>query len=239
MFRDFFTIGRALVFAAAVGAGGLATSASSALGQHGHGGPSTPVMPRPPGHAARLPGHLPQPSGRAPAVRGPHHGPHGGHGAVEIPLAPEPPHGGQLSFVPPHVFEVVYQPEQIRVYIHGLVQQPHAARGAHQPAVPGRAAWQTQPLSAQGVQGTIAMQSHNQRQVRRVPLEHVAPPPGSPDQDYLAAPLDHTHVQDGAMQVTVTLRNVPSAPQRRAAFSQIFTLTRPEAPRPVGMHRGH
>lgn len=100
-----------------------------------------------------------------------HDGGHTGHqhGADDDSAATQPeaqpPHGGQATKMEPLTFEVVYRPQEIRVYICGLMPYPESAKEAR---------------------GEVVMQVRSNQQVFRYPLHYVAPT-GSGEQDYLAA----------------------------------------------------
>lgn len=144
-----------------------------------------------------------------------HGGEHTGHryetnvdNAAPQPDAP-PPHGGQAKKMEPLSFEVVYRPQEIRVYIYGLMPYPE---------------------SAKETRGEVFMQVRGTSQVFHYPLSYVAPPAGSGEQDYLAAAVDLTHVRDGDMQVTLNLENLPLPHRPKASFVQTFALSKAQLP---------
>ena len=144
-------------------------------------------------------------AGEGAAASGHQHAAGQGDPAGDVRPEFRPPHAGQVASIAPFSLEVVYQPQQIRVYLYS----------------PGG-----QPLSAQGAQGEIAMQVRNDARVWRAPLEYVAPPAEGPREDYLAAAVNLTRVRDGDMTVTFTLTGLPSAQRPSATFAQTFALTR-------------
>ncbi len=142
-----------------------------------------------------------------PPARTPGHGSHQHAGAAShAATAPRAVHGGQVTAVQSHVFEVVYRPREIRVYLFGSTQQP---------------------VTARGVQGQVAMRVRGNDQVYRYGLKYVAPPAGAATQDYLAVAVDVSRIRDGDMTVTVELTNLPSGQQPQASFSQTFALSKP------------
>ncbi len=78
-----------------------------------------------------------------------------------VALEHRPPHNGQVTRFMFFHFEVVYQPQETRVYLYG----------------PGES-----PTSAKDVQGQLALRARGSEQVDRYPLHHVAPPAGSREQ---------------------------------------------------------
>jgi hypothetical protein len=123
-----------------------------------------------------------------------HGGAHGGgHSccddkAPDRPAEAQPPHGGQVKKAEPLTFEVVYRPQEVRVYIYSLMPYPESAKEAR---------------------GEMLMQVRDNPRVFRYPLHYVAPAAGSSEQDYLAAAVDLTKVRDGDMRVTFNLENLP------------------------------
>lgn len=184
MSANFFRINHIVMLAAAISAwliGGAATLAYAqgccGGGQHGstHGGEHT--------------GHQ--------------HGTDDGNAAIQPDALP--PHGGQATKMEPLSFEVVYRPQEIRVYIYGLMPYPESAKEAR---------------------GEVVMQVRGNPQVFRYPLSYVAPPAGSGEQDHLAAAVDLTHVQDGDMRVTFNLENLPLPHRPKVAFTQMFAISK-------------
>lgn len=127
--------------------------------------------------------------------------------AATQPKAP-PPHGGQVTKMEPLTFEVVYRPQEIRVYIYGFMPYPESAKEAR---------------------GEAVMQVRSNQQVFRYPLHYVAPT-GSGEQDYLAVTVDLTHVQDGDMRVTFNLENLPLPHRPKVAFTQTFAISKAKLP---------
>jgi hypothetical protein len=109
----------------------------------------------------------------------------------------------------PLTFEVVYRPQEIRVYIYGLMPYPYSAKDAR---------------------GEAIMQVRGNPQIFRAPLHYVAPAAGSREQDYLAAAVDLTHVRDGDMQVTLNLENLPLPHRPKVSFAQTFALSKAKLP---------
>jgi len=141
---------------------------------------------------------------------GTHSGRNRGAGAGTItsdaPTAHRSAHGGQMAVVGPHRFEVVFLPKETRVYVHGTDHQP---------------------ISARTIRGQLSMKVRGNDKVFRFPLKHVAPRPGAPGQDYLAAAVDVSRIRDGQMTVTFDLENLPNPHRPQATFSQVFVLSIP------------
>ncbi len=134
----------------------------------------------------------------------------GGHsccedGAAESHAEAQPPHGGQVTKMEPLTFEVVYLPQEFRVYIYGLMPYPESARKAR---------------------GEVVMQVRDNPRAFRYPLHYVAPPTGSSEQDYLATTVDLTKVRDGDMRVTLNLENLPLPHHPKLTFVQTFALSK-------------
>ncbi len=145
------------------------------------------------------------------------HGGHTGHGAASTGHQhgdvsadhaahdqPVPPHGGQLTTAKPMTFEVVYTPQEIRVYLYGVVL-PY-------------------PESAKDVTGEVSLQRPYDERATRVALRYVAQPAGQ--QDYLAAPVDLSRVRDGDLTATVKLANLPLQNRPGITFSQSVVVSK-------------
>ncbi len=128
-----------------------------------------------------------------------------GNSAADTPTTSQPPHDGQVTKAESSAFEVVYHPQEIRVYLYGIL--PYAT-------------------SAKEVRGEVALQVRGNPQVFRYPLRYVPSPAGSNEQDYLAAAVDLTHVRDGDMQATFNLENLPIANRPKLSFTQAFALSK-------------
>ncbi len=141
-----------------------------------------------------------------PGHGGEDHSAHQQSGPAVPSIAERPPHGGQMASTESlYFFEVVYLPDQTRVYLYGPAQEP---------------------LSARGVRGQVVMRVGGQTRDFRFPLKHVAPPGGSKEQDYLAATVDVSRVRDGDMTATFQLENLPYRQHAKASFAQTFALTK-------------
>ncbi len=121
---------------------------------------------------------------------------------------PAPPHGGQLTAAKPLTFEVVYLPQEIRVYLYGIIL-PY-------------------PESAKDVTGEVAFQLRNDERVNRVGLHYVTVPPGQ--QDYLSAPVDLSRVNAGELTATVKLANLPLENRPGITFAQAVVVSQPKLP---------
>ena len=113
------------------------------------------------------------------------------------------PHGGQLTTLEPLSFEVVYQPQEIRVYIYGPFPKP---------------------ASGKDVKGEISLQPRNDQRATRLTLRHVAPP--EREQEYLSVPVDLSRVKDGELTATIKLENVPLPQHPTATFTQEVVLSK-------------
>lgn len=113
------------------------------------------------------------------------------------------PHDGQLTTAPPMSFEVVYLPQEIRVYLYG--QMPS-------------------PASAKDVTGEVSLQRPYDDRATRVALRYVAQPAGQ--QDYLSAPVDISKVKDGELNATVKLANLPLANHPGITFAQSVVVSK-------------
>ncbi len=148
------------------------------------------------------------------AAHGPGSAPHELHpqeGVKPPSIVARPPHGGQVTAAESvYFFEVVYLPQQTRVYLYGASQEP---------------------LSARSVGGQVVMRVRGQTQDFRLPLKYVSPPRGSKEQDYLAAAVDVSRVRDGDMIATFSLEKLSDRRLPKAGFAQTFALSqeRPEA----------
>jgi YHS domain-containing protein len=113
------------------------------------------------------------------------------------------PHGGQLATAKPLTFEVVYQPQEIRVYLYGVMPSPE---------------------SAKDVTGEVSLQRPYDGRATRVALRYVAQPAGQ--QDYLAAPVDLSRVKDGELTATVKLANLPLQNRPEITFAQAIVVSK-------------
>ncbi len=126
---------------------------------------------------------------------------HGGHAGHKISAAA--PHGGQLTTAAPLAFEVVYVPQEIRVYLYGPLPQP---------------------VTAKDVTGEVSLQRRNDERATRVALRYVASPAGQ--QDYLSAPVDLSRAKDGDLTATVKLANLPLENRPGITFAQGVVVSR-------------
>lgn len=130
-------------------------------------------------------------------------GDHAGHNHPADGARPAPPHGGQLTTAPPLSFEIVYLPQEIRVYLYGVMPYP---------------------VSAKDVTGDVSLQRPYDERATRVALRYVAQPAGQ--QDYLAAPVDLSKVRDGELIATVKLANLPLENRPGITFAQGVVLSK-------------
>jgi hypothetical protein len=112
-----------------------------------------------------------------------------------------PPHGGQLSKTLWHQFEVIYGPQETRLYLYDVY------RGA---------------VSTRDVQGQVVMRVRSNGGRFQYPLRYV---PVESGQDYLVATVDLTHVEDGDMDVHYELAGLANREAPTAEFSQVFSMT--------------
>lgn len=141
-------------------------------------------------------------------------GGHAGHAdhqayAPARPATPDRgPHGGQLTWIHNYLFEVVYEPRQIRLYLYGPSQQP---------------------LSLRGARGEAVMRLRTGDRDYRFPLTYVGSREGK-GQDYLNLRVDLSRIREGDMSVTFVLQGLPDRQRPAATFTQPFalSLTRPE-----------
>lgn len=116
------------------------------------------------------------------------------------------PHGGQITPTRSHHFEVVYTPQETRLYVYS----------------PSR-----QPVNVRGITGEVEMEMNADRKAFRFPLQVVAGSAYSADVGYLVAGVDVSRVRDGDMQATFLLNNLPARDEPQARFTQTFALSRP------------
>ncbi len=129
---------------------------------------------------------------------------HSGQGAAKRQVNDPPfeaPHGGQLSKFG-NYYEVVYGPQETRVYLYDMFRYPLAARA---------------------VQGDVVMRVRSTGREFRYPLQYV---PAGNGQDHLIAQVDLTRVRDGDMDVRFDLRDVPGILTKTARFEQRFAISR-------------
>ena len=112
--------------------------------------------------------------------------------------------GGQRSETDDHLFEVVYHPQETRVYLFRALRQP---------------------LSRRQARGEVVMRLHGNSQVYRYPLQYV-PAQDETRQDYLVARPNVTRMRDGRMDVRFELTDLPSRNEPNARFTQEFALSR-------------
>jgi hypothetical protein len=108
-----------------------------------------------------------------------------------------------LTAAKPLTFEIVYLPQESRVYLYGVM--PH-------------------PESAKDVTGEVSLQRPYDERATRVALRYVAQPTGQ--QDYLSAPVDLSRVKDGDLTATVKLANLPLENRPGITFAQAVVLSK-------------
>ncbi len=127
------------------------------------------------------------------------------------PRAESAPHGGQVFKSIWNAYEVVYGPQETRVYIYDIYHNP---------------------ISVRGIQGGARMRVRSNGSEYRYPLQA---PVG---RDYLVMQVDLSRVRDGDMDVLFDLENLPNGEQRTVRFAQTFVMNAPAesgmSMRPVG-----
>lgn len=124
-------------------------------------------------------------------------------GSAAAEAVAQGPHGGELATANPLSFEVVYLPQEIRVYVYGRVPQP---------------------VASEDVTGEVVLQRpHDERQTR-LALRYITPPAGQ--QGYLSAPVDLSRVKDGDFAATIKLANLPRENRPGTSFTQPVVLSK-------------
>lgn len=114
-------------------------------------------------------------------------------------------HGGRFSVAGPLRFEVVYLPQETRVYFYDPSNRPISARGAV---------------------GQAAMTVRGYEKVYRYPAAYVATGTGSGIQDFLVVTVNVSRIKDGDMSVAFDLTNLPSRELPAVRFAQTFALSK-------------
>lgn len=126
----------------------------------------------------------------------PYHLPKGG-----LPSAARrTPHGGLFLETSSHLLEVVYLPQEARVYFY-------EKSGA--------------PRTSFGVRGEMSPQVPGESSPRHIPLQHV-PPSGPEQQDYLAAATYVSQLPDKT-PITFRFENLPERRHPTAEFTPVFS----------------
>ena len=121
------------------------------------------------------------------------------------PVAPsKPPHDGQVKVTWKHVWEVVYEPTLIRIYLSDV---------------------QGRPLSPRGVTGDAVMEVRGNPRQWRYPVE-LAPPSDNGDPEHLVVRADVSRVRDGDMVILFDLGNLANKDEQGVRFGQQFFLTK-------------
>ncbi len=115
----------------------------------------------------------------------------------------KPLHGGQVTATKWHFFEVVYAPQETRIYVYS-------------PSL--------RQLSPGRIHGEIVMRVKGNSGSYRYPLERSTDSQGK---TYGVVRVNLSRVRDGDMQVTFKLLGLPFNQEERAEFTQVFSLTRP------------
>ncbi len=130
------------------------------------------------------------------------HDNHRQHQQAHRHTEPEPPfrapHGGQLARTTWNYFEVVYGPQEARIYVYDMFRFPKSARG---------------------IQGQVFMRVRSNGGEYRYPVQYI---PVERGHDYLAARVDLTRVHDGDMDVYFDLTGLQNADAPTARFANVF-----------------
>ncbi len=111
-----------------------------------------------------------------------------------------PPHGGQIHKSTWNIFEVLYGPQESRIYVYDIFHHPIAVRG---------------------IQGQAFMHVHSTDGKYRYPLHYMG---AGDERDYLAFHVDLTRVRDGDMDVHLEFANMPNPEEPVVRFAQVFAL---------------
>lgn len=114
------------------------------------------------------------------------------------------PHGGQLVVIKGGSIEVVYRPDEIRVYVYGPSQNP---------------------VTAKGVVGEYALEVKRQDKMTYHAFKVVPASSDTKELTYLAAPVDFSKTKDGELKVAYRFTHLP-ADETQAKFTQTFALSR-------------
>ena len=115
------------------------------------------------------------------------------------PLVQHTPHGGLFLEAETHRLEVVYLPQETRVYLFGKSMEP---------------------LSTHTLRGDMSLYIQGESSPRRTPLQY-APPRSPKDQDYLVAAADMGRLPNET-PVNFRFDNLPDRRHPRAEFTPIF-----------------
>ena len=115
-------------------------------------------------------------------------------------------HGGHAVMTPEHHFEVLFTPEEARVYLYDAKQKPMP--------------------SPEGLKGSIALQGKEGKKTE-LELEYVAPDEEQGRlQGYYAAPHDFSKAADGSVKSLVTMKGLAENPVQ---FTTPVTVSEPVA----------
>jgi hypothetical protein len=112
------------------------------------------------------------------------------------------PHGGQYITTDTNYYEVVYMPLQTRIYLYDKTLKPLSAREVHVQMSP---------------------QLSGESAVRGIPFQYVALPPGTADQDYVAANFDLNQLPEEETPITFVFSGLQDRAHPTASFMPIFT----------------
>ena len=111
-----------------------------------------------------------------------------------------PPHGGQVHKSIWNSFEVVYGPQETRIYVYDIFHERMPVRG---------------------MQGWAFLRVRSNGGQYRYPLRHTVDRDG---RDYLSFQVNLTRVRDGDMDVRLELNNMPNREEQIVRFGQIFAI---------------
>lgn len=111
-----------------------------------------------------------------------------------------PPHGGQVYKGLWNHFEVVYGPQETRIYVYDIFHERASVRG---------------------MQGWVFLRVRSNGGQYRYPLRHAVERDG---RDYLAFHVDLTRVHDGDMDVQLELNNMPNGHEQTVRIGQVFAM---------------
>jgi hypothetical protein len=136
---------------------------------------------------------------------------HAGHGGQpDLPMSSghaqrkEPaPHGGQLVAKSPLIFEVVFQPKEVRLYLYGP--------------------W-PQPRSTKDIQAVVSLKRPKEKDATRVEMKYVAAASG--EQDYLSAAANLSAADQKDLTAAFKLKNLPLAAHATVEFARAVVISK-------------
>lgn len=129
----------------------------------------------------------------------------GHHGEPPPTHAVLTPHGGEYITTEANVYEIVFMPMQTRVYCYDKT---------------------VKPLSARDVHVQMSMQVPNEIAIRRLGFQYVALPPGTAEQDYVAAGFEIARLNEGETPITVEFSQLADRHHPTASFAPLFSKSK-------------